>query len=100
MNRPVASIRLAHNSEQPGEAYPRFHGYWLVLARLLWIALAVLILILYLFGFPAAFRYYKSICIGAGCEGPQFTAGQFLELNRMESRLIFYGNNLAFEFTL
>ena len=61
MNRPVASIRLAHNSEQPGEAYPRFHGYWLVLARLLWIALAVLILILYLFGFPAAFRYYKSI---------------------------------------
>ena len=99
MNRPVASIRLAHNSEQPGEAYPRFHGYWLVLARLLWIALAVLILILYLFGFPAAFRYYKSICIGAGCDGPQLTAGQFLELRSHGISLDFFAvYNLAFEF--
>ena len=99
MNCPAASIRLALNGEQPGEEYPRFHGYWLVLARLLWIALAVLILILYLFGFPAAFRYYKSFCIGAGCDGPQLTPGQFLILSEHGFSLdIFAVYNLAFEF--
>ena len=99
MNRPVASIRLAHNSSSQAKAYPRFHGVLLVLARLLWIALAVLILILYLFGFPAAFRYYRSICIGAGCDGPQLTAGQFLELRSHGISLDFFAvYNLAFEF--
>ena len=99
MNRPAASIRLTISSEQPDEAYPRFRGYWLVLARLLWVALAVLILILYLFGFPAAFRYYKSFCIGAGCDGPQLTPGQFLILSAHGFSLDFFAvYNLAFEF--
>ena len=99
MNRPAASIQLTLHSEQPGEAYPRFHGYWLVLARLLWIALAVLILILYVFGFPAAFRYYKSFCIGAGCDGPQLTPGQFLIFSVHQFSLDFFAvYNLAFEF--
>ena len=99
MNRRAASIQHAPNSEQPGEAYPRFHGYWLVLARLLWIALAVLILILYVFGFPAAFRYYKSFCTGAGCDGPQLTPGQFHILSAHGFSLDFFAvYNLTFEF--
>jgi hypothetical protein len=99
MNRPAASIRLALSNEQPGEAYPRFRGYGLVLARLLWIALAILILVLYLFGFPAAFRYYKSLCVGVGCDGPQLTPDQFRIFSAHGFSLDFFAAyNLAFEF--
>jgi hypothetical protein len=99
MNRPSASIRLALSNEQPGEAYPRFRGYGLVLARLLWIALAILILVLYMFGFPAAFRYYKNLCVGVGCVGPQLTPDQFRLFSAHGFSLDFFAAyNLAFEF--
>src|SRR5258706_14342197 len=99
MNRPVTSIRLALSDKQTGEAYPLFRGYWLVLARLLWIALAILILILYVFGFPAAFRYYKSLCVGVGCDGPQLTPDQFRIFSAHGLSLDFFAAyNLAFEF--
>lgn len=99
MNRSAASIRLAPSNEQPGEAYLRFRGYWLVLARLLWIALAILILVLYVFGFPAAFRYYKSLCVGAGCAGPQLTPDQFRIFSAHGFSLDFFAAyNMTFEF--
>jgi hypothetical protein len=99
MNRPATSIRLALSDKQTGEAYPRFRGYGLVLARLLWIALAILILVLYIFGFPAAFRYYKSLCVGVGCDGPQLTPDQFRLFSAHGFSLDFFAAyNLAFEF--
>jgi hypothetical protein len=99
MNRPAASMLLAAKSKQPDETYLRFHGYWLVLARLLWIALAVLILVLYVFGFPAAFRSYTSFCVGAGCDGPQLTPDQFRILSAHGFSLDFFAvYNLTFEF--
>ena len=98
MKRPAALIQPALSDERPGEAYSRIRGYWLVLARLLWIALAVLILILYVFGFPAAFRYYKTICVGAGCDGPQLTLDQFRILSAHGFSLDFFAAyNLTFE---
>ncbi len=76
MNRPVVSSQITSGVEQQNVENPRLRGYWLVLARILWITLAILILILYVFSFPAAFRYYKSLCVGAGCNGPQLTLAQ------------------------
>jgi len=100
MNSPAASsMQLTAKRKQPDEAYLHFHGYWLVLARLLWIALAVLILVLYVFGFPAAFRYYTSLCVGAGCDGPQLTPDQFRILSAHGFSLDFFAAyNLTFEF--
>ena len=54
MNRPGASTRFALSDEQGTAASPRFHGYWLVLARMLWIVLAALILVLYVVGVLSA----------------------------------------------
>jgi hypothetical protein len=87
------------NAEQPDEDSPRLHGYWLVLARLLWIALAALILILYFFGFPAAFHYYKTLCIGPGCNGPQLTPAQFRIFSAQGFSLDFFAiYNLSIQF--
>ncbi len=58
---------------QQSEAPLQFHGRWLLLARVFWIALALLIIILCIAGLPVGLHYLKAICATPGCEGPQLT---------------------------
>jgi hypothetical protein len=98
MNRPVVSRQINLSIEQRNEDSPRLRGYWLVLARMLWIALALLIFILYLVGFPITFHYLKSPCIGARCNGPQLTLDQARVFQAHGFPLSFYATYvLAFE---
>lgn len=98
MNRPVVSSQINLSIEQRNEDSPRLRGYWLVLARMLWIALALLIFILYIVGFPTTFQYLKNACIGAGCNGPQLTLDQARAFQAHGLPLSFYAIYvLAFE---
>ena len=56
MNRPVVSSQINLSIEQRNEDSPRLHGYWLVLA--------LLIFILYLVAFPITLQYLRSACMG------------------------------------
>ncbi len=94
MNRPAASTQLALSDEQRNAANTLFHGYWLVLVRLLWIALAALILVLYVVGFPAAFQYLKTVCVGGGCNGPQLSLVQARALEAYSLSPDFYATYL------
>jgi hypothetical protein len=99
MNHPIVSSRVKISTEQQNDDSPRLHGYWLVLARMLWIALAFLIFILYLVGFPITYQYLKIVCIGAGCKGPQLTLDQAHAFQSHGLFLSFYATYvLAFEF--
>jgi hypothetical protein len=98
MKHPTVVSQGKISSEPADEDSSHFHGYWLVLARSLWIALAALILILYFFGFPAAFHYYKTLCIGAGCNGPQLTPEQWRMFSAQGLSLDFFAiYNLSIE---
>ncbi len=95
----TASRELTPGYERQNEVTPHFRGHWLMLARMLWIALAILILILYVFGFPAGFRYLKTICVGTGCGGPQLTPDQVRVFSAHGLSLDFFATyTLAFEF--
>jgi hypothetical protein len=98
MNHPVTLTQLVSGNKQRNEANPRLQGHWLALARILWIALAILILILYVVGFPAALQYLKTVCVAAGCNGPQLTPEQARTLQSQGFTLSFFAMYLlAFE---
>ena len=86
------------SAEQSKEDSPRLDGYWLVLARGVWIALAFLIVVLYLVGFPITFQYLKHVCIGTCSSGPQLTLQQARAFHSHSLTLSFYATYvLAFE---
>ena len=87
------------STEQRNEDSTRLHGYWLVLARGVWIALAILIVVLYLIGFPITFQYLKNVCSGTCSSGPQLTLEQARAFQSHGLTLSFYATYvLAFEF--
>jgi hypothetical protein len=45
----------------------QLRGRWLVVARVAWVLLAILIMLLIGVGIPLEYAYYKSICTGAAC---------------------------------
>ena len=45
-------------------------GRWLLFARIVWLALAILSLGLYAAGIPYTYADYKSVCTGAACVSP------------------------------
>jgi len=98
INHPIVSSQIDLSIKQHNEDSPRLHGYCLVLARILWIALALLIVILYLVGFPATFQYFKCVCIGSHCNGPQLTLNQARAFQDHGLTLSFYATYvLTFE---
>ncbi len=84
--------------ERQSEAPLQFRGGWLPLARLFWIALAVLIIILCIAGLPAGLQYFKAICVGAGCDGPQLTTEQLRIFSAYGLSIDFYAAySMSFE---
>jgi hypothetical protein len=73
-------------------------GRLLVLARIMWIAVALVILAILILGIPAEFHFLQAVCTGAGCDGPQFSPQQARGLRDLGLSLTFYaGYLLAFE---
>ena len=98
MNHSPVSMKSARRGTSRNDLDTRFRGYWLVLARMLWITLAVLILTLYVVGFPATFQYLTTLCDGSGCSGSQLTLEQARAFQAHGLSLDFYAAYvLAFE---
>jgi len=99
MHLPFASIRTRLRTDLHQATGVHLVGHWLVLARVVWIVVAVCILVLIVVGTPAVFHSLQTTCIGAGCiTNPQFSAQQIQELKGIGLSLTFYaGYLLAFE---
>jgi hypothetical protein len=98
MKHLTVSSQSKISAEQRNEDSSRLHGYWLVLARMVWIALALLIVVLYLIGSPITFQYLKNVCIAACSNGPQLTFNQAHAFQSHGLTLSFYATYvLAFE---
>ena len=98
MKHPSVSSQGKISAEQRKEDSPRFHGYWLILARGVWIAIAFLIVVLYLIGFPITFQYLKTACIGTCSNTSQLTLEQARVFQSHGLTLSFYATYvLAFE---
>ena len=76
------------------ESEKRLHGRWLMLARIGWIVVAVLAVILIAAGAPLEFRVYQTT-ISTVCSCPQFTTQQATELTKLGISLSFYAGTLV-----
>lgn len=65
MNPPSASTQTGVNAQPPGETDTRLRGRWLVLARVVWVMLAVLTLGLLIATIPSYFAFLHVVCPGA-----------------------------------
>lgn len=72
-----------NSSKLPVAADTRLQGRWLALARIVWVAMAGLILVLIVVSIPAEFKYLQMVCTDPGCNGPQFLPEQARELRNL-----------------
>lgn len=52
------------------ESHTRLHGRWLLLARLAWVAIAILATIMHIVALPVAFNLFRSSCYQEPCDTP------------------------------
>src|SRR5215470_5923877 len=67
MNLQPASTPTSGNDERPDEGRTRLHGPWLLLARIVWIAVVALILALFVASIPAFLAILHHGCAIAVC---------------------------------
>src|SRR5690242_11222731 len=84
-----------NSSKLQDSADTRLHGRWLLLARIVWVAMAVLVLILIVVSIPAEFKFLQEVCTNPGCNGPQFLPEQARELKNLGFSLNFYAAYLV-----
>jgi hypothetical protein len=84
-----------NGSTLPVAVDTRLQGRWLVLARVAWVAMAGLILVLIVASIPAEFKNLQSVCTGPGCNGPQFHPEQARELKSLGLSLSTYAAYLV-----
>src|SRR5215831_13803887 len=96
---PSAPIRTRIRTDLHQATSRHLDGRWLVLARVVWIVVAVCILVLTVVGTPAVFHFLQTTCIGTECNNnPQFSPQQIQELKSIGLSLTFYARYLlAFE---
>lgn len=72
MNLPSASTQSAINAQSSGQVDTRLHGRWLLLARVVWVMLALLTLCLEIVCIPYYFALMHVICTGTQfvCQNP------------------------------
>src|SRR5258708_238839 len=91
MNRLVATIQTVLPVKSHGEADMRLHGVWLVLARTVWIVVALLTIGLDVAGIPAAHAQWQIPCAaGTMCASPQPTLAMMQDLHRLGWSLSWY----------
>jgi hypothetical protein len=67
MNLQPASTPTTENNERPDEARTRLHGRWLVIARVVWVAVIVFSLSIFIESLPAYFAQLQTVCTGVTC---------------------------------
>src|SRR5438132_12460646 len=65
MNLPSASTQTTVNAQPPGETDTRLHGRWLLLARVVWVGIALLSLGLSVASIPTSFASLHILCTDA-----------------------------------
>ena len=65
MNLPSASTETTVDAQPRSEEDTRLRGHWLVLARVVWVMLAVLTLGLFIASIPSYFAFLHVACTGA-----------------------------------
>ena len=66
------------------------HGLWLLVARVVWVVMAVLVLVLIVVSIPAEFKFLQMVCTDPGCSGPQLLPEQARELKNLGLSLNIY----------
>ena len=56
--------------------YDRLHGWWLLLARALWVTVAVFTLVIFVWSLPIYLTQLHTSCSGISCSYQQLTGGQ------------------------
>ncbi len=72
------------------ESNTRLRGRWLILARVAWVALALLIMGLYVAGLPANFEHRHTLCAQALCEDGRLTPEHAQALQGLGLSVDFY----------
>src|SRR5260370_39735123 len=90
MNVQQTFTESTNSSNLQAAADVRLRGRWLLLARVVWVAMAVLVLILIVASIPAEFKYLQGICNNPGCDGPQYLPEQARELKNLGLSLNVY----------
>src|SRR6266700_2822661 len=65
MNLPTASIQTTVHAQPPGETDTRLRGRWLLLARVVWVGIALLTLGLSVASIPTSFASLHILCTDA-----------------------------------
>src|SRR6266702_5122486 len=89
MNVQHTPTAMAESPERHSSA--RLHGRWLVLARVVWIAVVVLALGLFIASIPTTFASLHILCTAASCSNVgQLTADYVRELQAVGLSMDFY----------
>ena len=89
MNLQHAPTATTESSSLHNAVDTRLYGRWLLLARVVWVAVAALILILLIVSVPANFKFLHTPCSSIDC-GPLFTPEQARNLRNLGLSLDFY----------
>lgn len=91
--RPILR-KSAGNRKPHSQVGKSVRGHFLVLARIMWVAVALMILAILIIGIPAVFHYLQAVCTGTVCNGPQFSPQQARGLRNLGLSLTFYAGYL------
>ncbi len=91
MNVQHAPTEVTESRER--HSYARLHGRWLVLARVVWVAVVVLALGLFIASIPTNFADLHILCTAASCR--QLTADYVRELQALGLSMDFYATYIV-----
>ncbi len=99
MNQQHKSLQLAStlptmSDDRRNQTDTRLHGYWLVLARTMWICVVALSLAVSIVYIPLEFRQLHTVCTGSSC-GQQLTAGIVQDLHQLNLSVDFFASYLV-----
>jgi hypothetical protein len=95
MNPPQMLAEKARDSNLQGEANTELSGYKLVLARIVWVVLAVTALALWVISIPPGYAQYLTVCTQSLCQNQQATPAMVQALHSAGLSLQFYAIYLA-----
>ena len=89
MSSSSASTRDTSSQKRQSEVDTRLRGRWLILARIMWIALVVISLTISLVDIPLQFARFHIVCVGSDCS-QQLTASIVRDLHKLNLSIDFF----------
>lgn len=94
MNLKESTIRIIQYPDASNELEPYLRGRWLMFARIGWIVVAILAVILNIAGTPLEYQVYQTTT-NTVCNCSQFTSQQAAQLKNLGISLSFYAGTLV-----